>query len=238
MIPTKKGLWNRVVGLRRPGSWLTLLIVLCLTLVVFARAAQQTRTLILTGHPGELPVLDMNGRSYVEVEAIAQLVNGSISFRGNQIVLTLSSGSANPTANAPTSPPAAAGLSRGFISAGIEQMSVIREWRSALTSAVQRGYPVTADWMTTFSAKAQMNLRLVSLAVSTDSDRSALQLLTNEFNNMKKLSDRFVEANQSQTYMPTDSLDNDPLDQSIVSCGHSLASMAASGQFVNDGSCQ
>jgi hypothetical protein len=63
-------------------------------------------------------------------------------------------------------------------------------------------------------------------------------LLNNEFNNMKKLSDRFVEANQSRTYVPPTALDNDPLDQKILSCAHSLAAMAANNQFVDDGSCQ
>jgi hypothetical protein len=117
-------------------------------------------------------------------------------------------------------------------------MSVIREWRSTLITAVQRGYPVTEDWMTGFSNTAQHNLRVASIAASTESDRNALQLLTNEFNNMKTLSDRFVNARKSLTYVSTDALKNDPLDQRILNCGHSLAAMAASGQFVDDGSCQ
>jgi hypothetical protein len=40
------------------------------------------------------------------------------------------------------------------------------------------------------------------------------------------------------TMVPTDALNGDPLDQKIVNCGHSLAAMASSGQFVDDGSCQ
>ena len=92
--------------------------------------------------------------------------------------------------------------------------------------------------MTSFSDRAQHDLRLVSLAASTESDKNALHLLTNEFNNMKQLSDRFVEANKSRTYIRTDALENDPIDRRILNCGHSLAAMAASGQFVDDGSCQ
>jgi hypothetical protein len=91
--------------------------------------------------------------------------------------------------------------------------------------------------MTSFSDRAQHNLRLVSLAASTESDKNAFQLLTNEFNNMKQLSDRFVDANNSRTYMRTDAVENDPLDRRILNCGHSLAAMAASGQFADDGSC-
>lgn len=116
-------------------------------------------------------------------------------------------------------------------------MAVIREWRSTLTNAVRQGFPVTEDWVTSFHAQAQKNLRLVSLAAATESDRNALNLVTNELNNMKKLSDRFVEANKSRTYIATDALANDPLDKRILNCAHSLATMAANDEFVDDGSC-
>jgi hypothetical protein len=212
--------------------WLTSLLFFCPFFLFLVHAAQQSRTFTVAGHYGEIPVAEMNGRSYVQVEALAQLANGSLSFRGNQIVLTLS------PSNASTSTTAARGFTGEFLRAGIEQMSVIREWRSTLISAVQRGYPITGEWMTSFSDRAQHNLRLVSLAASTESDKNAFQLLTNEFNNMKQLSDRFVDANNSRTYMRTDAVENDPLDRRILNCGHSLAAMAASGQFADDGSCR
>ena len=117
-------------------------------------------------------------------------------------------------------------------------MAAVREWRSALVNAIRQGFPVTEDWIASFRAEAQQNLRLVAVAASTESDHRALQLLTNEFNNMKTLSDRFVEANKSRTYVPPTALDNDRLDQRVLNCAHSLAAMAASNQFVDDGSCQ
>jgi len=195
-------------------------------------SAQQNRTFTVAGHSAEIPVTEMGGRSYVEIEALARLANGSLGFRGNQIVLTL------PPSNANTSTTAAPGFTKEFLRAGIEQMSVIREWRSALISAVQRGFPITDDWMKSFSDRAQHNLRLVSLAASTESDKNAFQLLTNEFNNMKQLSDRFLDANKSRTYTRSDALENDPLDRRILNCGHALAAMAATGQFLDDGSCR
>jgi len=75
------------------------------------------------------------------------------------------------------------------------------------------------------------------VAASSEDDRKALQLLTNEFTNMKKLSDRFVEANKSRIYVAPNTLDNDPLDQKILNCAHSLAQMAANNQFVDEGFC-
>lgn len=231
---------------RRPlllRSRLTLFLALAffasLPALVKLFAAPQNRTVVLTGHPGELTVVEMGGRYYVDIEALTQLANGSLSFRGNQMVLTLSAPAAGtPAINSEASPPTTPGFSKDFLKAGIEEMSVIREWRSALTNAVRQGYPVTDEWAASFRGQAQQNLRLVSVAASTDADRNALRLLNNEFNNMKKLCDRFVQANQSRTYVPPTALDNDPLDQRILGCAHSLAAMAANNQFVDDGSCQ
>ncbi|HEY2547846.1 MAG TPA: hypothetical protein VGI46_17370 [Candidatus Acidoferrum sp.] len=201
-------------------------------------AVPQKRTLIVAGHSGYLPVIEMGGRSYIEIEALARVTNGSLSFKGPQMVLTLpSAGLEAQVAVAAASQPVATGFTKEFLKASIEQMSVIREWRSTLTNAVKKGFPITEDWATGFSSRAQQNLRLVSVAASSESDRSALQLLTKEFNNMKALSDRFLEANRSRTYVPTNALDNDPLDQRILNCGHALAAMAANNQFVDDASC-
>ena len=202
-------------------------------------AAPQNRTLVLTGHPGELAVTELGGRYYVEIEALTRVANGSLSFRGNQMVLTLSAPAANtPAISSEASPSSTSGFSKDFLKAAIEEMSVIREWRSALTNAIRQGYAVTEEWVARFRGQAQQNLRLVSVAALTDADRNALRLLNNEFNNMKQLSNRFVEANSSRTYVSPNALDNDPLDQKILNCAHSLAAMAANNQFVDDGSCQ
>lgn len=222
----------------------TLVIVLLLTflssLTIFfmVRAAPQNRTLVLTGHPGELSVMEIGGRSYVDIEALTRLANGSLSFRGNQIVLTLPSPGANTSAtNLATGQSGASGFSKDFLKAGIEEMEVIREWRSTLKNAIGQGFPVTENWVDNYRARAEQSLRLVSLAVSTDYDRKAFELLTIEFNNMRKLSDRFVEASKGRVYVSPKSLDDDPLDRKILKCARALAAMVANNQFVDDGSC-
>ena len=224
--------------LQRGLRLVTLLFFCSLPIFVMVHAAPQNRTLVLTGHPGELPVLETGGRSYVDIEALTRLANGTLNFRGNQIVLTLPTGGASaPPTNSETDHPGVSGFSKDFLKAGLEEMAVIREWRSGLINAIRQGHPVTEDWVGTFRAQAQQNLRLVSLAASTDTDRNALQLLNNEFNNMKKLSNRFVEANKSRTYISPNAWESDPLDQKILNCAHSLAAMASNNQFVDDGSC-
>ena len=91
--------------------------------------------------------------------------------------------------------------------------------------------------MVSFRNGAATSLRLASVAASTESDRQAAVLLTNEFNNMNSLSDRFINANKSMTYVSHEALDNDPLDRKVLNCARSLAAMAANNQFVDDGSC-
>jgi len=213
-------------------------ILVTLSLVFAQPTGQQNWTLVITGRSGQAPVLRKDGKSYVDVEALAQLTNGSLGFKGNQITLTLPGESNAPAPAAATNPPAAnTGFSKEFLKAGIEQMSVIREWRSALVNAVQNGYPVTDAFAANYRGQAATALRLASVAVSTDSDRNAYQLLSNEFDNMQTLSNKIVAARQNMNYTSGDALKDDPLDQKILSCARSLAAMAASGQFQDDGTC-
>jgi hypothetical protein len=230
----------RIGRTRARPSWTLVLIVLvlgfCFGLV--AHPQNQDRTLVIAGYPGELSLVEMGGRLYVALGAFARIVNASLSYKGNQVALALDSGGTKPdTTLSARSPVNRSEFSRGFLTAGIEQMSVIREWRSTLINAVQREYPVTEDWMASFRDRAQKSLALVSVAVSTESDQNAFGLLTGEYRNMQTLSDRFVDANKSRQYMPATSLDNDPLDRQILACEHALAAMAASGTFVDEGSC-
>jgi hypothetical protein len=212
-------------------------VAVALPILALAQVARQTRTLIVNGHSGETAIVEIEGRSYVELEALVRIANGSLRFNGNQISVSLPAGGGG-SERASATPPAKPGFSKEFLRAGIEQMAVIREWRIALTNAIERGYPVTEDWVEAYRSQATQNLRLASVAASTDADRNAVRLLGSELNNMNKLNQRFLDANQSMTMVATDALKGDPLDQKIVNCGHSLAAMASSGQFVDDGSCQ
>jgi hypothetical protein len=116
-------------------------------------------------------------------------------------------------------------------------MSTLREWHTALATAIQNGIPVDANWLAPYRNQAATNLRLASVAIQTNSDRRAFQLLTNEFQNMAKLADRYIAKRANLSYISPNALQNDDLNQRIVACGHSLGSMAASGQFLDDGSC-
>jgi hypothetical protein len=96
---------------------------------------------------------------------------------------------------------------------------------------------VTEEGLSGYRIQAAKNLTLTSVAASTDSDRDALRLLTSEFDNMQSLSNKILGLSKSMEFIAPDTLSNDPLDQRILNCAHSLAAMAASGQFQDDGSC-
>jgi len=77
---------------------LMLVALLVLPGLAWSQDAQQNLTLIVTGQPGQIPIIQMNGKSYVDVDALARLTNSSLSFKGNQVILT-------PPGSAPSTPP-------------------------------------------------------------------------------------------------------------------------------------
>jgi hypothetical protein len=229
-----------MIGKPSVASSLAVLLLIAPS-IALSQGTSQKRTLIINGQSTQVPVIQVNGQSYVGLEALADAVHGSLSYSGKMVALSVPVGSANST---PSATPAASaqgvpyqGFSRGFLNAGIEQMSTLREWHTALATAIQSGIPLSAALLAPYRAQATTNLRLASVAATTPSDRSAYQLLSNEFENMAKLSDKYINKRANLSYIPPDALENDDLNQRIIACGHSLAAMAASGQFVDDGSC-
>jgi hypothetical protein len=216
---------------------LSLALAVLLPLLALSQTAPQNLTLDMNGQQSQLPVTQLNGHNYIEVEALARAANGSVSFQGNTMRLTLPGSTGTQPASHPVPTSVDPGFSKDFSRAGIEAMAAIREWRSVLTNGVQNGYPIQSLGLGYYQAQAQQSLRLASVAADTDSDRNAFQLLTNEYGNMKKLSDKIIAASQGMNYIAPDAVHSDPLDQKIITCARSLAAMATSGQFNDDGSC-
>ena len=221
--------------------WVVATIAMFVVAVGLVQAAQQGTVLVLNGYSGTVPVMQVNGKNYVSVEALARVTNGSMSFNGNQIVLTLAAAGSGggAAASQQAAPPASqnAGFSKEFLTAAIEEMSTVREWHSALASAITNGFPVTGELVAPYQAQAATNLRLMQVAVSTQSDQEAAQLISNAYQKMKQLSDKYVAKRANLEFVGPNALKNDPLDQSLIACGMSLRSMAGSGQFVDDGTC-
>jgi hypothetical protein len=214
----------------RTSAMLVTILVLPLLIVV----AQETSSLLIEGPHGETRVIQVQGKRYVEVDELARITGGSLRFVGNKVILTLPGSGDNPQ----SAPASAAGYSQPFAAAGIETMREILEWHAALKTAIERGYPLADAWIEDFSRQVQARLKQAEAAASTDMDQKTVPLLTNEFNNMRALTDEYLKIKANRDYIAPDFLSKDPLEQKLLACWQSLASMASSHQFVDDGSCQ
>jgi len=207
------------------------IVALAMIVPVLAISQGKIHRLAVSGYEGSVPVTQLSGKNYVEVQALAQLLSSSLSFHGDQMTLSL-------TANQAVSSEEKTGLSMDFLRAGIEEMSTIREWHSALATLIENQFPVTPDLVKPYEAPATRNLRLAEAAATTDADRKAAQLIANAYQKMKQLSDGYLAKRAAATYINADSLANDPINQSLIACGKSLEAIAASRQFTDDGTCR
>ena len=222
------------------GGAVMLLIIVSAGIIV-AQVKSRTQVLQVNGHLGEASVVELNGREYVDLQALVRLGAGSLGFEQDRLVVTFPSPVSAPV-NAPASDkPSNSGFSRDFMKAGIEQMALMREWASPLASAIQNGYPITEEWVAQYREQAQNGLRLASVAASTEDDHKGLQLLQNEFDAVREWSVRLMNARKSMDTakyaMSEGALRNDALSQKIIGCAHFLAPMLGSGSFQDDPAC-
>lgn len=216
------------------------LAVLLFALPVAALA--QSTSLTVSGHTGQAPVITRNGRSYVEVEALARITSSTLGFHGSHIELTLPA----PPSVAPVARPAPApappredkGYSREFLRAGVEQMTVVREWRSALENAIRTNNPVEESWVSYYRRTAQDKMTMATASATTAADRQALPALQSAMGMVGQLTDRFLALRTTLTYVSPDALDNDPLDKKILACAQGMAAQAIpGGQFEDVSAC-
>lgn len=213
-------------------------ILLSALLMLAADGSAQTPpkapTISIAGHAGEAQLLQINGKSYVDIEALARLTKGTLSFKTNEAILTLPTAVAAVQASAPI---AKVGLSAAFVRAAIEEISLIREWRNSVVHAVQKNTPVPEDSLSEQRRLADKNLELASAAVSTDDDRSAYPLLATELTNMKKLSDLYLTMVTKVNFISTDTFHSSPLEDQILACAQGIASMAEKREFQDQPAC-
>ncbi|GAC1636952.1 MAG: hypothetical protein NVS9B14_16400 [Candidatus Acidiferrum sp.] len=201
-------------------------------------AAQRTadRKLIVNGKTASVGVVQMDGHSYVDVEILAQVTNGSVKFEASQIVLTIPSSTAETAVVQDEEK-----LSKGFASAAIATLAEMREWRGALGALVTYGLAVDGKWAQLYRQRVEASLDQANVAATTDSDRNALRLLSTQFANLAKwesvVTAERANLDGSRT-VATNSLQNDPVLQKFSSCGRFLSVMLGSGVFSGNASCE
>jgi len=225
-------------------GYLLLLLIVLMGDVIFAQVKTEDKTLMVNGKSGKATLVQFNSRTYVDLESLVRIANGSLAFQGDEITLTLpgTDETIAPVAtHKPVQPANQAGLTQNFMIAGIETIAAMREWASTIANAMQHGYEVTDSWVADYRTKAANSLRQTGASASTDADRNALQLLTNEFQSVDSWSNELVEAKKNMDTAKyatsSDALRNEPLSQKIINCGHFLGTMLGSAEFKDDPSC-
>jgi len=220
-----------------------LLSILLSSGVILAQVNLQNRRLVVNGNTGDATVVEINSRTYIDLETLVRIANGSLGFQGRQITLVLpgpeaSTGAASPEPQQSASPNR---FSQTFMIAGIETIAQMREWASTIANAIEHGYGVTDSWAADYRGRAGDSLHRASASASTDAGRNAAQLLAAEFQNVETWSDELVEAKKNMDTakysMSSGALRNEPLSQKIITCGHFLATMLGSAEFKDDPSC-
>jgi len=234
------------------------------------------KTLVVNGKTVEAAVRQIDGHSYVDVETIAQLTDGTFIVDPHQVVLnipvaksstaapaTSATAAAKSTATASTAgetaPPAVAasapvaavapatvapaeppGISRGFATAAISAVADMREWRGATSAMITHGLALGDAWAESYHSRVLEGLHQAQLAALTDSDRSALQLLQSEADNLTTWWNGVLAARQDLNGASTidpDALQNDTALAKIRACSQFLNSMLVSGTFSDNASC-
>ncbi len=208
-------------------------LVLSFTGTLFAQGLPE-RNLVVNGTVSG-KVVQIDGRSYVTLETLAQITRAAVSEEPDKVVLTIPGPS-----SAATLPPATPGLSKGFAAAAIAALADMREWKGAIAASITYGAPVVGTWPTDYRDRAEDAVTQAKIAASTSEDEDALPLLQNEFTKLKDWAANVISARQSlnaSRSVDPNALQNDAALAKIVDCGQFLNAMIVSGRFADKASC-
>ncbi len=241
--------------------------VLALAGVLFAQSTPtKNKILVVNGKSAGPAVRQIDGRSYVDIQTLAEVTNGVVTIERHRILLTIpasdsgatagdapattapadappvatapADASAPPARTAPAAPPQ--GLSREFASAAIAALAEMREMRGALRTMITYGLAVNDTWAQEDQGRVMTGLRQAQVAATTDDDQHALQLLENEANKLTSWADGVFAARQALNGAMTldpNAVQNDPALAKIRTCGQFLNAMLVSGAFADDPNC-
>jgi hypothetical protein len=188
-------------------------------------------------------IVRVDGRSYVDVEALAQAVNGSVTIEPDRVVLTIpapETTGASGADNQPSAPPAPEGLTRGFASQAIGVLAELREWRGAIGTVLMFNVPVVGTWPQDYRDHVKADLDQSSVAAMTSDDQAAMELMRNEFSALSAWANNVVATRQNLNATNTvrpDAMQSDPALAKITACSRFLGSMLVSGTFADNPSC-
>jgi hypothetical protein len=215
-----------------------LALLLTASATTLAQAPEEAGRLAIKGYSGDAAVVRVNGRAFVDLQALAQITGSSMAFEGGRLVLTLPAADSSAGSGGAQG---STGFSHSFMSVGIEALASMREWGSTLVVAIRNGFPL-GNTINPYRARAAEKVQLAAAAAATDDDRNGLELLRQEFNNVQAWSDKLVSARNSMSAanltMSESAIQEDPMFQSILHCGQYLGKMFGSGSFQSADVCR
>jgi hypothetical protein len=202
--------------------------------------AQSTnKSLVVNGKITGAGVRQINGRLYVDLEALAQATNAVFTVEPRRVVLTIPPADAAAVAS-DDSAQNSQKLSRDFSSAAISALAAMREWRVAVRAMILYGLAVSETWVQAYHQQSMDALQQAAVVASTDADKNALQLLRSEADMMTGWASQ-VEADRQQLngekVVDPNALKDDPTLAKIQKCSQFLNSMVLSGTFNDDPTC-
>ncbi|HXO61587.1 MAG TPA: hypothetical protein VN850_07200 [Candidatus Acidoferrales bacterium] len=216
---------------------LYLAFVLLLSGMLFAQSTN--KSLVVNGKITGAGVRQINGRLYVDLEALAQATNAVFTVEPRRVVLTIPPADAAAVAT-DDSAQNSQKLSRDFSSAAISALAAMREWRVAVRAMILYGLAVSETWVQAYHQQSMDALQQAAVVASTDADKNALQVLRNEADMMTSWANQ-VEADRQQLngekVVDPNALRDDPTLAKIQKCSQFLNSMVLSGSFNDDPTC-
>jgi hypothetical protein len=199
-------------------------------------ALEPSKFLVVNGKTVGTEVKEIDGRSYVDLEALAQITNGAVTVEPNRIVLTIPTSTA--TDSAPPRP--VLRLSRDFAGSAVGLLADMREWRGAIGTMITFGLAVSDSWSQQYHDRVEAGIAQAAVVATTESDQDALPLLRNEFDQLTAWANETLAArkalNGAKTIDPN-ALSNDPSLARIADCSRFLNGMIVSGTFSDNAVC-
>jgi len=208
-----------------------LLLTLGFILFVSDTVAQEVpiKSLVVNGQNVDVGITEIQGRPYVDVQELAQVIGASEVTGSGQITLNVPPGPAAPPALPSTSaaaavPGAGANFSPRFQQLAISALVEMREWQGTIRAEVDSGVSVTGALTDDYHELVGAGLLETTLAASTPQDNQAIQLLQNEYGFL--------------SHWSGDTSDQGSLSLSKISnCAQFLTSMVVTGNFRDDSTC-
>ena len=210
-------------------------IVLILSALGAVLVAQRPRSLIVNGKSVGQALLLVRGRTYVDVEMLAQALDGSVTLQPDRVVLTLpgvEGGDAN--ASQPET------MSREFASTALGAVALMREWRVAIETMISQQLPIAGTYFQDFQDRAVEGMRQAGVVAANSQDQQAYQLLQTGFSLQAKWAGNAIATRQAldaTRTMSPDVLKNDVELQKISDCSKSLGPMLAIRRYADIPTC-